>query len=127
MSKLKVLLVDDEQELIETLVERLEIRGIEAVAVTRGSKALEIIREQEFDVVVMDVKMPGIDGIKTTRQIKEIEPELQIILMTGRGSEQESMLSRQEGAFEYLIKPVNIDELIKTMKQAVSEKADKNE
>ena len=117
--KFRVLLVDDERELVDTLVERFELRGIEAVAVTSGAEALKQVSQSDFDVIVMDVKMPGIDGLETMKRIKGIRSEVQIILMTGRGSVEENNVSRREGAFDYLIKPVNIEELIRKMNESL--------
>jgi len=118
MRSLRVLLVDDEEELVSTVAERLELRGIEAEALTTGTAALERLAEQNFDVVVVDVKMPGMDGLELLRRIKTMQPGTQVILLTGRGSGKESERGLEEGAFDYLIKPINIDDLIIKMKQA---------
>ena len=118
MSDFRVLLVDDEEELVSTVAERLELRGIEAEACTSGTAALQLLEQQEFDVVVVDVKMPGMDGLELLRRIKTIRPKSQVILLTGRGSGKESQRGLAEGAFDYLIKPINIDDLIEKMKQA---------
>lgn len=118
MDRLRVLLVDDEEELVSTLTERLTLRGIEADGVMTGADALNTIRNGEFDVVVLDVKMPGMDGLKVMKEIKTIRPNTQVILLTGRGSETESEIGIKEGAFDYLVKPVNIEELIKKMRDA---------
>lgn len=119
MDRLRVLLVDDEEELVSTLKERLILRGIEADGVITGTDALNRIRDAEFDVVVLDVKMPGMDGLKVMREIKTMRPSMQVILLTGRGSETESEIGIKEGAFDYLVKPVNIEELIKKMREAL--------
>ncbi len=117
--KMKVLLVDDEEELVVTLAERLIIRGISAKAVTSGMEAIKLLNEEEFDVVIVDVKMPGIGGIEVLTQIKVIRPQTKVILLTGRASEKERELSLIEGAFAYLIKPVALKELIRQMKNAL--------
>ncbi len=116
-----VLLIDDEAELVYTLAERLQLRGIETVAETHGDAALRILAEREFDIVVVDVKMPGINGIDLLRTIKQNHPHVQVILQTGRASEEERNEGLREGAFDYLVKPVDIDNLIDIMNQAVEQ------
>jgi DNA-binding response OmpR family regulator len=118
MGSLRVLLVDDEEELVSTVAERLELRGIDAEALTSGAAALERLAEQKFDVVVVDVKMPGMDGLELLKRIKTMQPETQVILLTGRGSGKESQRGLEEGAFDYLIKPINLDDLIIKMRLA---------
>ncbi|GAB4348819.1 MAG: response regulator [Candidatus Abyssubacteria bacterium] len=118
MDQLRVLVVDDEEELVQTLVERLQLRNIDAEGVTTGSDAMERLQEREFDVVILDVKMPGIDGLDLLRRIKKLRPSLNVILLTGRGSARESEIGLEEGAFDYLVKPINIEDLIKRMKEA---------
>ena len=118
MAIFRVLLVDDEEELVSTLAERLQLRGIEAEGLTSGAEAVRRLEEQEFDVVVVDVKMPGMDGLELLKRIKDIRPAAQVILLTGRGSEKESQRGMEQGAFDYLIKPINIDDLIEKMKRA---------
>ena len=120
MDRLRVLVVDDEDELVSTVCERLTLRGIEADGVLTGAAALERIRAKEFDVAVVDVKMPGMDGLEVMRKIKALRPEIQVILLTGHGSVKESKIGLQEGAFDYLIKPINIEALIGKMREAVS-------
>jgi DNA-binding response OmpR family regulator len=119
MIKFKVLLVDDEEELVDTLTERLMLRGIETVGVISGAEAIRSVKEREFDIVVLDVKMPGMDGLEVLREIKRIRPKAQIILLTGRGSAKESQMCLEQGAFDYLIKPINIEDLIQKMKDAM--------
>jgi len=118
MGSLRVLLVDDEEELVSTVAERLELRGIDAEALTTGAAALQRLAEQKFDVVGVDVKMPGMDGLELLRRIKTMQPETQVILLTGRGSGTESRRGLEEGAFDYLIKPINLDDLIIKMRLA---------
>ncbi len=120
MDRLRVLLVDDEEEFVSTLIERLTLRGIEADGVITGADALKRAQDRDFDVVVLDVKMPGMDGLEVMRKIRTMRPRVQVILLTGRGSEKESEIGLEEGAFSYLIKPIDIEDLIRTMKEAVS-------
>ncbi len=115
---MRVLLVDDEQELVETLAERLGIRGIEARWATTGEEALRRIDQEDFDLAVLDVKIPGINGINLRKKMKEKCPEMKFIFMTGHGSQDDYAAgSAETGVDYYLLKPVTIDELIKKMKE----------
>ena len=118
MEGLRVLVVDDEEELVSTLVERLKLRGIEAQGTITGAEALNIIESENFDVAVVDVKMPGIGGLQVMEGLRTKCPDLQVILLTGRGSEKESEMGLEAGAFAYLMKPIDIEELVKMMKDA---------
>lgn len=118
MGGLKVLLVDDEEEFAATLEERLRLRGIEAEYVSDGGRAIERVREKNFDVIVIDVMMPGIGGIEVLKNVKAIEPRARVILLTGRGEAGDSEEGLRLGAFDYLIKPINIDRLIEIMMKA---------
>ena len=124
MKSFSVLLVDDEAELAYTLAERLVLRGIDAVAVTDSSDALKVVEEKKFDVVVLDVKMPGLGGIELMKVIQDRRPQAKIILQTGRGSLEESDRGLSEGAFDYLIKPVDINTLIDKMQKAMGSEAE---
>ncbi len=117
---LKVLVVDDEEELVSTLGERLMLRGIEADGVFTGADAVRRVAEKDFDVVILDVKMPRMDGLEVMKKIREIRPHLKVILLTGRGSEKESEIGLEQGAFAYLVKPIDIEDLIGKMKEAVN-------
>ena len=119
MEGLRALIVDDEEELVFTLVERLALRGIEAQGTTTGADALDRIESGNFDVAVVDVKMPGIGGLEVMARIRARCPHLQVILLTGRGSEKESEIGLEAGAFAYLMKPIDIEELVKMMRGAV--------
>lgn len=119
MKSYSVLLVDDEAELVYTLAERLVFRGIDAAAETHGTAVLKILGQREFDIVVLDVKMPDISGIELLKSIRKNFPHVQVILQTGRGSSEESQIGMKEGAFDYLVKPVDIDILIEKMNQAL--------
>jgi len=119
MKGLRALIVDDEDELVFTLVERLALRGIEAQGTTTGADALNRIESGDFDVAVVDVKMPGIGGMEVMERIRAKCPHLQVILLTGRGSEKESEIGMEAGAFAYLMKPIDIEELVKMMRKAV--------
>jgi DNA-binding response OmpR family regulator len=108
----RVLIVDDEGELVSALAERLNLRGFEATGVTTGAEALAYLAEQSCDVVVLDVKMQGLGGLEVIRRIKEYRAHLEVILLTGHGSAQDAARGMELGAYDYLMKPVKIDELV---------------
>lgn len=119
MSEFRVLLVDDEEELVSTLVERLDYRGIFAVYALNGQEALQKMREEHFEVVVLDLKLPGMDGLEVLRLINQEHPEVPVLLITGHGSLADEIDQKPEGAFDYLAKPINLDDLIAKMKEAI--------
>jgi len=119
MKNLKILLVDDEEEFVTTLAERLELRGLQARAALNGEDALHMIEADTPQIVILDVMMPGIGGFEVLRRIKAQHPQIPVILLTGRGSEKEGVKGMQLGAFDYLMKPLNIEELIKKMQEAI--------
>ena len=114
----KVLLVDDEREFVQTLSERLLMRDMGSAVAYDGESALELIKEDEPEVMILDLRMPGIDGIEVLRKVKETQPEIEIIILTGHGSEADKETCMNLGAFAYLHKPVDIDLLSETIKQA---------
>ena len=122
MDELNVLLVDDESEFLETLVKRLRKRKLNAVGVRRGEEALLKLNEMTVDVVVLDVKMPGMDGIETLRQIKKMYPLLEVIMLTGHANMEVAIEGMELGAFDYLMKPMEIDELLYKVQDAYQKK-----
>jgi CheY-like chemotaxis protein len=114
----KILLVDDEREFVHTLSERLQTRNLEAAVVYDGEEALSFVASDEPEVMVLDLKMPGIDGIEVLRRVKRDHPAVEIIILTGHGSRKEEAEAKRLGAFAYLRKPVDIDLLTKTMREA---------
>lgn len=118
MKNLKVLLVDDEEEFVKALAERLEMRDLRSDTVYDGEEALSFVEDQEPDVMVLDLKMPGIDGMEVLRRVKKAYPKIEVIILTGHGTEKHEEEARRLGAFDYLEKPVNLDVLVKKMKQA---------
>ncbi|MCB9494024.1 MAG: response regulator [Desulfobacteraceae bacterium] len=114
----KVLLVDDEVDFIQTLSERLAIRDMPSFPVSSGREALEIMDRDHPEVMVLDLKMPGVDGYEVLRKTKEKSPETEIIILTGHGNETDRERCMELGAFAYLEKPADIDLLTKTMKEA---------
>jgi len=114
----RFMLVDDEKEFVNTLSERLKTRNLESSIAYDGEQALEMARENKPDVMVLDLMMPGIDGIEVLRRIKQDHPEVQVIILTGHGSEKEKQVAEELGAFAYLQKPVNVDVLARVMRDA---------
>lgn len=117
MDYLRVLLVDDEEELVSALMERLGYRGIEAAFALDGARALEMIREREFDVVLLDLKLPGMSGVEVHDTITREHPGLPVILITGHGAPPEQ-LGLPSGGYLFLEKPVALDVLIEKIKEA---------
>ena len=114
----KILLVDDEKEFIHTLSERLQTRNLESSIAYDGEQALEMLKVDVPDVIVLDLRMPGIDGIETLRRVKEHYPQVEVIILTGHGSEHERETAEELRAFAYLHKPVDVNELAQIMKEA---------
>ncbi len=114
----KLLLVDDEREFVQTLSERLLMRDMGSVVAYDGESALEVVREDEPDVMILDLKMPGIDGIEVLRRVKATQPDIEVIILTGHGSEADQETCMQLGAFAYLQKPVDVEELGETIRRA---------
>jgi DNA-binding response OmpR family regulator len=122
MKDMKVLLVDDEEEFVKALAERLKMRDLRSDTVLDGEEALSYVEGQEPDVMVLDLKMPGIDGMEVLRQVRKAYPNIQVIILTGHGSEKHEEEAKRLGAFDYLEKPVNLDVLVKKMKAAYRRK-----
>ena len=117
MDALRVLIVDDEAELVEALVERLEIRGFQARGAISGSEAVNVAQEHEFDVAGVDLKMPGMDGLQVIRQLRKIQPDLKCVLLTGHGAAENPEQGRQCGASDCMMKPIDIDVLTQTLRE----------
>jgi DNA-binding NtrC family response regulator len=115
MASVRILIVDDEDELVSALVERLNLRGFQAEGVTTGAQALTRLSDKPFDVVLLDVKMPELGGLEVIKRIKERRPNLEVILLTGHSSAQDAEKAKMLGAFDYLLKPVKIDDLIRIL------------
>jgi len=122
MENLKVLVVDDEADFLETIVMRLRRRKIDTTGVDGGKKALEIVENERFDVVVLDVLMPGMDGIETLKLLKKKDPFIEVIILTGHGSVESGLQGMQFGAFDYIMKPADLDELLGKIQQAYERK-----
>ncbi|NCD24706.1 MAG: response regulator [Deltaproteobacteria bacterium] len=114
-----VLLVDDEVDFITTLAERLELRGIDARVTHDGQSALKAVAENEPRIMVLDMMMPGMKGIEVLQRVREEHPAVQVILLTGQGKTRDGIEGMRHGAFAYLMKPLDLEELIQTMNEAV--------
>ena len=124
MDSIRVLIVDDEGQFVDAVVERLQLRGFDADGVTNGRAALEKMALRPFDVVLLDVKMPGLGGLDVIRKVKEQWPGLQVVMLTGHGSAKDAEEGIGLGAFQYLMKPVNIDDLVSVLRAASEQNRD---
>lgn len=115
---LKVLLVDDEKEFVETLSERLGFRGMEPTIAYDGNSALDYIQNNPPEVMIIDLKMPGIDGLEVLKKVKQSQSKIEVIVLTGHGSEQDKNNCLNLGAFAYMQKPVDINLLSNAMFKA---------
>ncbi len=122
MNSFSVLIVDDEKEFLETLVKRLKKRKLDAKGAENGENALKMLKHNTVDVVVLDVRMPGMDGIETLREIKNDFPLTEVVMLTGHASMEVAVEGMEIGAFDYLMKPVDIDELVYKLQDAYKKK-----
>lgn len=127
MHKARVLLVDDEEMFVEMLGERLEARGLEVTKSFDGEQALELIRERDFDVVILDVLMPGKDGVDTLREIKRLKPLTEVIMLTGHATVDTAIQGMKLGAYDYLLKPTETKDLLEKIKGAYKRKSEQEE
>ncbi len=121
----RVLLVDDEKDFAHTLSERLQLKDFGTAAVYDGEEALSLVKDEEPDVMVLDLKMPGIEGMEVLQKVRKEHPEVKIIILTGHGSEKDKAKALELGAIAYLQKPVNIKDLMQIIKDAHKEKGSK--
>ena len=123
MSTVQVLLVDDEVSFVETLTKRLSKRSLEITAAHGGKEALGILsKNRVLEVVILDVKMPGMDGIETLREIKKKHPLVEVIMLTGHATVESAIEGMKLGAFDYLMKPCDIDQLVSKVEGASERK-----
>jgi DNA-binding NtrC family response regulator len=115
---ISVLLVDDEETFVQTLAKRLTLRRFNVYTATRKNRVYETLNDNLIDVVLLDVRMPDLDGIEATKDIKATYPLIEVILLTGHASMEASLEGMKRGAFDYLLKPVNIDELVYKIEDA---------
>lgn len=119
----KILLVDDEEEFARTMAERLEARGLRVEVAFSGEEALERAREKNFDAIILDLAMPGMDGIDTLKKFREINPDLQIIILTGQATVEKGVEAMKLGAVDLMEKPADLKELLAKIEEASSRKA----
>jgi len=124
---IRVLLVDDEKEFVNTLAERLRIKDIDISVAFSGEDALGQLDEFNFDVVILDVNMPGISGIDTLKEIKKKNPITEVLMLTGQGTIDTAIEGMKQGAFDFLIKPCELDKLMEKIKNAYERKSDQDE
>jgi len=117
---IRVLLVDDEEEFVETLAQRLEVREFEVATALGGAEALERIEEREIDVVVLDLQMPGVDGLEVLRELKRRKPLIEVIMLTGHATVETA------GAFDFLTKPTETEELLEKIGRAYGRKSEQD-
>jgi DNA-binding NtrC family response regulator len=123
MDAFRALVVDDEEDFLETLVNRMNKRKIDTTGVKSGEEALELMKGKLFDVVILDIKMPGgMDGIETLREMKKIQPLAEVLLLTGHASVETSIEGMKLGAFDYILKPVKLEELLEKLAEAFEKK-----
>jgi DNA-binding NtrC family response regulator len=115
---LKVLLVDDEEDLVRTMAERMEMRDLGSDVAFDGQQALKMVEDEMPDVMVLDLRMPGLDGLEVLRRVKGAYPQIAVVIMTGHGSDKDEKEARRLGAFDYLRKPVDISHLMEVVKDA---------
>ena len=125
--KIKVLLVDDEEEFVETLAQRLEVREFDVTTALNGAAALEQLESKEIDLVILDLQMPGEDGIAVLRKIKESKPLIEVIMLTGHATVETAIEGMKLGAFDFLIKPTETEELVEKINRAFDRKAEQDE
>ena len=122
MSDSKVLLVDDEKEFVETLSMRLETRGLKVAVAESGEMAVEKVQEKSFDAILLDLAMPGMDGIDTLKRLRELNPDSQVILLTGQATVKKATEAMRLGALDLLEKPVDIEVLVEKIEEAATNK-----
>ncbi len=122
----RILLVDDEERFRTTLAKRLKGKDLEVADVGSGNEALEYIRDNHVDVMVLDIKMPGLDGIETLVEVKKIAPGIEVVLLTGDGTVVTAVEGMRSGAYDYLMKPCEIEDLLEKVNGAFTVKKERD-
>jgi len=125
--KTRVLLVDDEEEFVQALAERLSMRNYDTTVSLRGGDAIEKLKHYNFDVVVLDVRMPGMDGPDVLREMKRIKPLTEVIMLTGHATVETAIEGLKLGAYDYLLKPCETEDLVAKIDKAYEKKAEHDE
>ncbi|MGD9162086.1 MAG: response regulator [Desulfobacteraceae bacterium] len=123
---IKLLFVDDEKGFVHVLSNRLSKRGIDVCRTYSGSEGIRALREQDFDVALLDLKMEDMDGLEVLKIFKKMYPQMAVIMLTGHGSEQAAREGIEYGAFDYLTKPCELDELLEKIHDAMESKGGKD-
>ena len=118
MSKIRVLLVDDEEDYVKTMAERMDMRDLQSSVALSGAEALNVLEEDPPDVIVLDLRMPGMHGMEVLEKVKRDHPHIQVIILTGHGGEKEEKEARRLGAYEYVQKPADLGSLVSTIQGA---------
>ena len=118
--RIRLILIDDEAGFTTVMAKRLSRRGLDVTSAFSGSEAIQAMRKAEFDVAVLDLKMEDMDGIEVLKIFKKLDPGMPVIMLTGHGSEKSASEGMQYGAFDYLFKPCEFEELLKKIREAVS-------
>ncbi len=119
----RVLIVDDEQEFVATLIKRLSKRGLACEGVFTGAEAIAAVQDRDFDVVLLDMKLPDLDGNAVLREVKKLKPETQVVILTGHISTKDGVEGFDDGANDYLMKPVEFESLLESLQNASRRKA----
>ena len=119
---IRLLIVDDEVGFVNILAKRLSRRNMEVTSAYTGTEAIQILRKQDFDVAVLDLKMEEMDGIEVLKIFKKMDPKMVVIMLTGHGSEQAAREGIEFGAFDYLTKPCELEELLAKIREAYQER-----
>jgi DNA-binding response OmpR family regulator len=119
---IRLLIVDDEVGFVNILAKRLRRRNMEVTSAYTGTEAIQILRKQDFDVAVLDLKMEEMDGIEVLKIFKKMDPKMVVIMLTGHGSEQATREGIEFGAFDYLTKPCELEELLAKIREAYQER-----
>ncbi len=127
MGKMKILLVDDEERYLQTTRKLIEKKGYEVLTALSGEEALEKLKPQNVHVVILDVKMPGMDGNQTLKAIKTLYPLVEVIMLTGHGTMDSAIDGLKSGAFDYLVKPADIDDIIEKAMEAFEKRQHREE
>jgi DNA-binding NtrC family response regulator len=120
MEKVKVLLVDDEKDFTATLSERMQDRGLDVDVASDGPEAIRSVKDKAYDAIILDLAMPGMDGIETMKRLLADNPDLQVILLTGRATVRDGVEAMSGGAMEFLEKPADLDSLMKQISKAAA-------
>ena len=125
--KPRILLVDDEEKFVEMLAQRLEARGLEVGTAFSGDEALARLKEKDFDVIILDVLMPGKDGVDTLREIKQLKPLTEVIMLTGHATVETAINGMKLGAHDFLMKPTETKDLVDKITNAYRRKTEQEE